>query len=137
MENRSTYFLPKERFDEIRQKYPKFNEPWSNEEVNTLVEMCAHNTSKKEMSIVLGRSPKSVKLKLLEMGLLKKSKAGKQWTKKEDQLLMQGYSEGMSFLDMAETFQISVEEIITRLVNLRMNIFEEELMHAEAMEYPL
>ena len=37
--NRSTYFLPQERFDEIKKKYPKFNEPWTTDDEDILFEL--------------------------------------------------------------------------------------------------
>ena len=125
-QNRSTYFLPQERFDEIRQKYPKFNEPWSNEDVCQLLELASVHATRKAMSEALGRSPKSVRMKLLELGLLTKGPGGKVWTKADDKILKHYYSEWMPLDLIASLLDCRIEDIIARLIVLKMKLFESE-----------
>ena len=122
--NRSTYFLPQEEFDKIKEKYPKFNEPWTPEDENALYELTERKATRKEMSETLGRSPRSVKMKLMELGLYEKSKSARAWSEDEEQKLVAFYKDGVDLENIALELGRSVNAIVSRLVRLRINIFE-------------
>lgn len=121
MINRQTYFLPEEKFQEIKQKYPKFNEPWTEDEVANLIDISLRHKKTREIAQELGRSPKSVRLKMMELGLYKKRT--REWTKKDDEQLLSYYQEGRSFIDMCNKFDTTIESVVRRLVFLRLDIF--------------
>ena len=58
----------------MKQKYPHFNEPWTKEDIDTLTEMVIGKSTQKEIAEKLGRSAKSVKLKMMDLGLYQKRK---------------------------------------------------------------
>ena len=122
--NRSTYFLPQEEFDKIKEKYPKFNEPWTSEDEDVLYELTERKATRKEMSETLGRSPRSVKMKLMELGLYEKSKSARSWSEDEEQKLVALYKDGVDLENIALELGRSVNAIVSRLVRLRINIFE-------------
>lgn len=122
--NRSTYFLPQEEFDKIKEKYPKFNEPWTSEDEDVLYELTERKATRKEMSETLGRSPRSVKMKLMELGLYEKSKSARSWSEDEEQKLVAFYKDGVDLENIALELGRSVNAIVSRLVRLRINIFE-------------
>ena len=122
--NRSTYFLPQERFDEIKQKYPKFNEPWTTEDENLLYSLVEEKATQKEMSEALGRSPRSVKMKLMELGLYEKKASARSWSENEEQKLIALYNSGADFENIALELGRSVNAVVSRLVHLRIKLFE-------------
>jgi len=133
MNNRQTYFLPEDKFQEIKQKYPRFNEPWTEDEVSNLIDISFQYKKTKEIAEALGRSPKSVRLKMMELGLYKKHTRA--WTKEEDELLVFCYRDGLSLIDMCNKFGTSIESVIRRLVLLRMDIFfDMEIPYTEPEE---
>lgn len=67
--NRSTCFLSQEDFDALRAKYPKFNESWNKDDLETLKQMAADGVPPETMSEQLGRTPKAIRLKLKSLGL--------------------------------------------------------------------
>lgn len=123
--NRSTYFLPQERFDEIKQKYPKFNEPWTSDDENVLYGLAEQKATQKQMSEVLGRSPRSVKMKLMELGLYEKKASARSWSENEEQKLIALYNSGADFENIALELGRSVNSVVSRLVRLRINLFKE------------
>ena len=119
--NKSTYFLPQEKYDEIRQKYPKFNEPWTEEEISSIIDYSLQHKKTKEMSELLGRSPKSVRLKMMELGLYKKRT--REWTPEEDLKLIELYKLPCGLVTLSNTFDTTIDAVIRRLILLRMDIF--------------
>ena len=123
--NRSTYFLPQEEFDKIKEKYPKFNEPWTSEDENILYELTENNATRKEMSEKLGRTPRSIKMKLLELGLYEKKNSARAWTENEEQKLVSLYNSGADFENISLELGRSVNAIVKRLIHMRMKIFDD------------
>ncbi|MCR5017460.1 MAG: hypothetical protein K6A64_01525 [Bacteroidales bacterium] len=121
--NRSTYFLPQERFDEIKKKYPKFNEPWTTDDEDILFELADQNATQKQMSESLGRTPRSVKMKLMELGLYEKKASARSWTENEERKLVDLYNDGVNFENIALELGRSVNAVVSRLVRLRINLF--------------
>jgi len=121
--NRSTYFLPQEQFDEIKKKYPKFNEPWTEEDEDVLFDLTEQKATQKQMSETLGRTPRSIKMKLMELGLYEKKASARSWTENEERKLVDLYNDGVDFENIALELGRSVNAVVSRLVRLRINLF--------------
>ena len=122
--NRKTLFLGPEEFERLKAEYPKFNEPWQTDEVEELKSMAADNLPYREMSEQLGRTANSIKMKLKSLGLYEPRPAPVAWTETDERLLVQMYCEGLPFEEIADHFGRSVNAIVSRLVRLRVNLFE-------------
>ena len=122
--NRSTYFLPQEQFDEIKKKYPKFNEPWTEEDEDVLFDLSEQKATQKQMSETLGRTPRSVKMKLMELGLYEKKASARSWTENEERKLIDLYNDGVDFENIALELNRSVKAVLSRLVLLRVRLFD-------------
>ena len=121
--NRKTLFLPPEEYDRLKAAYPKFNEPWQSDEVEELKSMAADKVPLKEMSAQLGRTTNSLKMKLKSLGLYEPRPAPKPWEEEDEKLLVQMYNDGVPFEEMAEHFDRTPSAIISRLVKLRVDLF--------------
>ena len=117
-----TFFLSPERYDDLKGRYGKFNEPWSSDEVDELRRMAADGVSRAEMSEQLGRTPNAIKMKLQSLGLYVPKPAARPWTDLDDDALVKLYREGASFTTLAATFSRSENAIISRLIRLRAGI---------------
>ena len=111
--------LTPEKYGELKTRYPRFNEPWSDEETKELEEMCCYDLAISDMAEHLGRTPNSVRMKLKAMGLYTPKPAPKPWTDEDDKRLVALYLEGRSFQDLAGIFGRSENAVISRLVRLR------------------
>lgn len=67
MPNRTTAFLPEEKFNEIKSKYPGFNEPWTDEDDKTLVQMYNDGVPFDDMAAQFGRSRRSIMYRLVHL----------------------------------------------------------------------
>lgn len=121
--NRKTAFLDQEHFDRIKNQFAKFNDPWGDEEIEELKSMAADNIPIKDMSAQLQRTPNSVRLKLKALDLYVPPAAPRPWKPDDDRDLVSSYNEGKPFEEMAEHFGRSVDAIVSRLVRLRINLF--------------
>lgn len=121
--NRKTAFLDQEHFDRIKSQFAKFNEPWGDDEIEELKSMAADCIPIKDMSGQLQRTPNSIRLKLKALNLYVPPAAPRLWKPEEDRDLVSSYSEGKPFEEMAERFGRSVDAIVSRLVRLRINLF--------------
>ena len=110
----STRFLSQERFDEVKKKYPRFNEPWTEEELDSLMDMVIQKYTQKRMAEILGRSVKAVKLKLLEKGLYMR----KRKITDRDWFLGHMYDEQISIQAMAFYARLPENEVLIRLLRL-------------------
>ena len=122
--NRSTYFLPQEQFDEIKKKYPRFNEPWTEEDEDVLFDLSEQKATQKQMSEALGRTPRSVKMKLMELGLYVKNASARSWTENEERKLVDLYNDDVDFENIALELGRSVNAVVSRLVRLRIRLFD-------------
>ena len=77
------------------------------------------------MSEVLGRTPRSVKMKLMELGLYEKKASARSWSENEEQKLIALYNSGADFENIALELGRSVNAVVSRLVRLRINLFKE------------
>ena len=124
--NRFTCFLPPEDYEKLRAQYPKFNEPWDENDIEELKKMAADELPLEVMAGQLGRTPNSLRMRLRAMGLWTAPPASKAWSKEDEAALVDGYEAGVSFEDLAEQFGRSVRAVVARLVLLRVRLFTGE-----------
>jgi len=111
-----SFFLSPEQYGALKAQYAKFNEPWTDDEVEELRRMSADGVPRADMSRQLGRTPNSIRMKLQSLGLYVPKPAARPWTALDDDLLVKLYREGVSFPDLAATFGRSERAILTRLL---------------------
>ena len=112
-------FLTPERYGEIKSRYPKFNEPWTEDEEDLLREDYLEGQSVNDIAIHLSRTPSSIRMRLKAMGLYIPRPAPKPWSDDDDKELVELYCDGSSFEELAIIFGRSQNAIISRLVRLR------------------
>lgn len=115
-----------EQFAALRQKYPKFNEPWSGEDIELLTQYTQEGMSLDEMSNRLQRSKKAVRMRQQAMGIYTPKPVARLWSAEDDQTLKSMYTDGVSFEEIAENLGRTVNSIVARLVRLRMPLFKAE-----------
>ena len=64
-----TLFLTPEEYARLKEKYPKFNEPWAEDEDEELRKMAGDGIPLLQMAEQLQRSQNSVRLRLQKLGL--------------------------------------------------------------------
>ena len=121
--NRTTCFLPLEEYNRIKSQYAKFNEPWQSSEVDELKTMTADGVPLGNIALQLQRTPNSVKMKLRSLGLYTPKPASKPWSTDDEAKLVQLYNDDVPLDQIAEVFGRSVRAIISRLVYLRVKLF--------------
>ena len=124
--NRFTRFLPPEDYEKLRAQYPKFNEPWDENDIEELKKMASDELPVGAMAGQLGRTPNSIRMRLKAMGLWTPRPASKAWSKEDEAALVEGYESGASFEDLAEQFGRSVRAVVARLILLRARLFTTE-----------
>lgn len=112
-----------EDYARFREKYPKFNEPWTPDEESVLTELARSGQSQEEMAARLLRSPRAVRYKLQSMGLYTPKPAPQPWLPEDDEALIRMYSDGKAFDEMAAHFGRSPQAVVSRLVRLRVRLF--------------
>ena len=123
--NRTTCFLPLEEYNRIKSQYAKFNEPWQSSEVEELRMMTTDGIPLENIALQLQRTPNSVKMKLRSLGLYTPKPASKPWSTDDEAKLVQLYNDDVPFDQIAEVFGRSVRAIISRLVYLRVKLFNQ------------
>ena len=123
--NRTTCFLPIEEYNRIKSQYAKFNEPWQSSEVDELKTMTTDGIPLGNIALQLQRTPNSVKMKLRSLGLYTPKPASKPWSTDDEAKLVQLYNDDVPFDQIAEVFGRSVRAIISRLVYLRVKLFNQ------------
>ena len=103
-----SFFLTPEQYSDLKGRYAKFNEPWTEEEAEELRQMAADGVTRAEMSTQLGRSPNAIK-----------KPASKPWTPEDEHSLVKLYREGVSFVELASVFGRTEGAILSRLIRLR------------------
>ena len=121
-----SFFLTPEQYGDLKGRYAKFNEPWTEDETEELKQMAADGVSREEMSRQLGRTPNAVKMKLQSLGLYIPKPAAKPWTPADEDALVKMYREGASFATLAATFGRSERAVISRLIILRAGVIPAE-----------
>ena len=120
-----SFFLTPEQYGDLKGRYAKFNEPWTEEETEELKQMAADGVLRADMSQQLGRSPNAIKMKLQSLGLYVPKPAAKPWTPEDEHALVEMYREGASFSTLAATFNRSEKAILSRLIRLRAAVLPE------------
>ena len=123
--NRTTCFLPIEEYNRIKSQYAKFNEPWQSSEVEELRMMTTDGIPLENIALQLQRTPNSVKMKLRSLGLYTPKPTSKPWSTDDEAKLVQLYNDDVPFDQIAEVFGRSVRAIISRLVYLRVKLFNQ------------
>ena len=118
-------FLSPDQYSDLKGRYAKFNEPWTDDEVEELRRMAADDIPRADMSEQLGRTPNAIRMKLQSLGLYTPKPAAKPWTPLDDDALVKMYREGASFTTLSATFGRSENAILTRLIRLRAGILPE------------
>ncbi len=122
-----SFFLTPEQYGELKGRYAKFNEPWTEGDVDELRSMAADGLPQKAMSEQLGRSPGAVRMKLQSLGLYVPKPAAKPWTALDEETLVKQYREGASIATLAAAFGRSENAILRRLILLRAGLLPETL----------
>ena len=123
--NRTTCFLPIEEYNRIKSQYAKFNEPWQSSEVEELRMMTTDGIPLENIALQLQRTPNSVKMKLRSLGLYTPKPTSKPWSTDDEAKLVQLYNDDVPFDQIAEVCGRSVRAIISRLVYLRVKLFNQ------------
>ena len=114
-----SFFLTPEQYANLKGRYVKFNEPWTDDEAEELKQMAIDGKSRAEMSAQLGRSPNAIKMKLQSLGLYVPKPAARPWTAEDEAALVRQYREGVSFAELAAAFGRTERAILSRLILLR------------------
>ena len=121
-----SFFLTPEQYGELKGRYAKFNEPWTDEEMEELKQMAADGVTRADMSQQLGRSPNAIKMKLQSLGLYVPKPAARPWTPEDEDTLVKMYREGVPFAAIATSFGRTEGAILSRLIRLRAAVLPEE-----------
>ena len=124
--NRTTCFLPMEEYNRIRSQYAKFNEPWQASEVEELKTMATDGVPMGNIAIQLQRTPNSVKMKLRSLGLYTPKPSSRPWTPDDEAKLIRMYNDDIPFEDIVQEFGRSVSAVVSRLVLLRVKLFNQQ-----------
>jgi hypothetical protein len=114
-----SFFLTPTQYSDLKERYAKFNEPWTPDEVEELKQMAADGVTRDGMSQQLGRTPNAVKMKLQSLGLYVPKPAARPWTSADEESLVRLYREGISLAELASAFGRTENAILRRLILLR------------------
>lgn len=126
-----SFFLTPEQYGDLKGRYAKFNEPWTEDETEELKQMAADGVTRADMSAQLGRSPNAIKMKLQSLGLYIPKPAAKPWTPEDEETLVKLYRDGVSFENLAATLDRTENAVISRLVRLRAAILPGNVSEAQ------
>ena len=126
-----SFFLTPEQYGDLKGRYAKFNEPWTEDETDELKQMAADGVTRADMSAQLGRSPNAIKMKLQSLGLYIPKPAAKPWTPEDEETLVKLYRDGVSFENLAATLDRTENAVISRLVRLRAAILPGNVSEAQ------
>ena len=129
--NSKPFFLPQAEYERLKSLYPKFNEPWQAAEIDELKAMYNDGISIRDISEQLGRTQKSIRLRLRALGLYEPKPSPKAWTEDDEKLLIRMYNEDCSFKEMSDILERSESAIISRLVRLRVKLFPKTVTNNE------
>lgn len=112
-----------EEYNKIKNRYAKFNEPWQSSEVEELESMAADSVPLGDIATQLQRTPNSVKMKMRSLGLYTPRPQPKPWSPDDEARLIQLYNDDVPFEEIAAEFDRSVGAVVSRLVLLRVKLF--------------
>ncbi len=122
-----SFFITPTQYSDLKERYAKFNEPWTPDEVEELRQMAADGVTRDEMSQQLGRTPNAVKMKLQSLGLYVPKPAARPWTPADEDSLVRLYREGISLAELASAFGRTENAILRRLILLRAAVLPESV----------
>ena len=114
-----SFFLSPTQYSDLKERYAKFNDPWTPDEVEELRRMASDGVPRQAMSEQLGRTPNAIKMKLQSLGLYVPKPAAKAWTPADEDTLVRMYREGVSLAELASAFGRTKNAILRRLILLR------------------
>ncbi|MBO7371661.1 MAG: hypothetical protein J6U34_04045 [Bacteroidales bacterium] len=127
-----SFFLTPEQYSDLKRRYAKFNEPWTEKEAEELKQMAIDGVARAEMSAQLGRTPGAIKMKLQSLGLYVPKPATRPWTPEDEHSLIKLYRDGVSFAELAAVFGRTEGAILRRLIRLRAAVLPDIAPAAEA-----
>ena len=130
------FFISAEAFDQMRERYARFNEPWTSDEEEELRALAAENVPRDVMAGQLQRTPNSIRMKLKSMGLYEPKPAGRPWSEADDDALVNRFLEGATFASLAKDLGRSENAVVSRLVRLRDRVFPSACEKPAAYEKP-
>jgi hypothetical protein len=132
-----SFFLTPTQYSDLKERYAKFNEPWTPDEVEELRQMAADGVTRDEMSQQLGRTPNAVKMKLQSLGLYVPKPAARPWTPADEDSLVRLYREGISLAELASAFGRTENAILRRLILLRAAVLPDSAPAEASGEAPI
>lgn len=117
------FFLSADAYEKMRERFARFNEPWTPDEEEELRALATEKVPRDEMAAQLQRTPNSIRMKLKSMGLYEPKPAGRPWTEADDDTLVNRFLEGATFAQLAKDLGRSENAIVSRLVHLRNRVF--------------
>lgn len=117
----NTYYnLPEGRLEEIKREASRFNEPWTKEERENVLEMFRNGMRVEEIAGTVHRTVNAIRIKLMEAGELVKalSRRGEPWTEEEENRLGRFYSQGYSIAGCAKLLGRLRGEAADKLVEI-------------------
>lgn len=116
-------FMDPEEYGRMKERYPKFNEPWAADEIAELQAMAQDKVPLDAMSENLQRTKNAVRMKLKALGMWESRPAPQPWAEADDQELVRRYEAGEPFEALAAHFARTPKAIVSRLVKLRLSLF--------------
>ena len=117
----NTYYnLPSGRLEEIKKEAVRFNEAWTKEEKENVLEMFRNGMRVEEIAGTVHRTVNAIRIKLMEAGELVKalSRRGEPWTEAEVDRLGRFYSQGYSVAGCAKLLGRLRDEAADKLVGI-------------------
>lgn len=125
MAGRNTMFMNPEDYARMKEKYPKFNEPWTADELEELEAMARDKVALDAMAESLQRTKNAIRMKLKGLGLWEERPRALPWTEEDDKLLIERYEAGDALDVLATGLDRSERAIVSRLVKLRLSLFKQ------------
>lgn len=93
--------------------------PWSERELDYLRKAYALGQTDTEIAADMGRTVDSIKNKRRALGLCDDSRCGRRWRPAEDKKLIKYYNQGVTYYDIGQLLERSLDGVHNRLCKLR------------------
>ncbi|MBR5384983.1 MAG: hypothetical protein IK143_03845 [Bacteroidales bacterium] len=115
-----TLLFTPEEVAALKAKYPRFNEPWEDKEDEDLKTRFDHATPIKDIAISMGRSENSIRMRLMQIGIVypNLSRAGEPWTEDDTSRLQKQYGSGWKVSQCARWLGRTREEVRDKMGEL-------------------
>lgn len=109
-----------ERYDAIRQKYPKAYTRWLPEDEERLQYEFSNGKSIRQLSAILERNPRAIHSRLRTLGLIVELQDANdsRWNTSRDNSLIDSFAEGVLIEELAHRYKLTSREIEERLTKL-------------------